>query len=41
LKAVSNTVWVCWKAVIAEKPIKEKRMDQNYSNDNYNYYSAQ
>ena len=24
LKAVSNTVWVCLKAVITEKPIKDK-----------------
>ena len=23
-KAVSNTVWICWKAVTTEKPIKEK-----------------
>ena len=23
-KAVSDTVWVCWKAVITEKTIKEK-----------------
>jgi len=22
--AVSNPVWVCWKAVITAKPIKEK-----------------
>ena len=24
LKAVSDTVWVCWKAMIAEKTITEK-----------------
>ena len=24
LKAVSNAVWDCWKAVTTEKPIKEK-----------------
>jgi len=24
LKAVSDTVWVCWKAVIQEKTIKEE-----------------
>ena len=35
-KAVSNTVWVCWKAVITEKSIKEKWMDKKYSNENYN-----
>ena len=37
LKAVSHTVWVLiWNAVTTEKPIKEKWMDKNYSNDNYN-----
>ena len=37
LKAVSDTVWVCWKAVIVEKTRKEELIDKNYSNDNYSY----
>ena len=24
-KAVSTTIWVCWKAVISEKAIKEEQ----------------
>jgi hypothetical protein len=29
------------KAVITEKTIKEEWIDKNYSNDNYNYNSAE
>ena len=35
-KAVSNAVWVCLKAVIVEKTIKEECIDKNCCNDNYN-----
>ena len=37
LKAVSNLVWVCWKAMIKEKTMKEECTSKNYSNDNYSY----
>ena len=37
MKAVSNPVWVCLKAMIAEKTIKEEYTNKNYSNDNYSY----
>ena len=37
LKAVSDTVWVCLKAMITEKTIKEERTNKKYSNDNYSY----
>ena len=37
LKAVSDTVWVCWKAMITEKTIKEECTNKNYFNDNYSY----
>ena len=35
-REVSDSVWVSFEAVIIEKTIKEKWMDKNYSNDNYN-----
>ena len=35
MTAVSNLVWVCWKAMIEEKTIKEEWTNKNYSNDNY------
>ena len=35
-KAVSHAVWVCLKAVIVEKTIKEEWIDKKCSNDNYN-----
>ena len=38
-REVSDSVWVSFEAVIIEKTLKEKWMDRNYSNDNYNYYS--
>ena len=34
LKAVSDTVWVCWKAMIEKKTMKEKCTNKDYSNDN-------
>ena len=40
-KKVSKTVWVCWKAVIVEKTIKEELIDKNYSNDNYRLHFAE
>jgi hypothetical protein len=40
-KAVSHPVWVCWKAMIQEKTVKEERTDKNYSNDNYSYICSQ
>ena len=39
-KAVSNTVWVCWKAVITEKTIIEECIDKRNSNDNYSYIAG-
>ena len=35
-REVSDTVWVCLKAVITEKTIKEERTNKNDYNDNYN-----
>ena len=40
-KAVSNLVWVCWKAMIEEKTIKEEWTNKNYSNDNCSYICSQ
>ena len=40
-KAVSDTVWVCWKAMIAEKTINEECTNKNYSNDNYRLHFAE
>ena len=35
-KAVSHAVWVCLKAVIVEKTIKEEWIDKNIFYNNYN-----
>ena len=37
LKAVSHTVWVCWKTIIHEKTIKKLLTNKNHLNDSYNY----
>ena len=39
-KAVSITVWVCWKAVVTEKTIKEKSTNKSNFNDNYSYIAS-
>ena len=36
IEAVSETVWICLKAVIAEKTIKEKWRNKNNFENNYN-----
>ena len=35
LKQLVYLVWVCWKAMITEKTIKEEWTNKNYSNNNY------
>ena len=35
-KAVSTTVWICLKAMITEKTIKEESTNKSNFNDNYN-----
>ena len=35
-RKVSDTVWICFEAVITEKTIKEEWTDKNNSDDNYN-----
>ena len=35
-REISDSVWVNFEAVIIGKTIKEKWMDKNYFNDNYN-----
>ena len=39
-KEVSTTVWVCLKAMITEKTLKEECTNKNYSNDNYRLHFA-
>ena len=35
MKAVSDTVWICLKAMITEKTLKEESSHKNYYDDNY------
>ncbi len=35
-RKVSDSVWICWKAVITEKALKEKWTNKNKFYDNYN-----
>jgi len=37
----SDSVWICFEAVIIENTIKEESNQNNHYNDNYNYNSAQ
>jgi hypothetical protein len=38
-RKVRDSVWVCLKAVITEKTLKEESSKKNYFYDNYSYYS--